>query len=93
MFLFGSDDDSLPLNIQCPSLFDTFPSLIRDLFVPATRSEKRTVAGKLVVSLARQVDHKGELLVLDNMGISLLVMLITVKTCLQTLDNDFIWWQ
>ncbi|PVD32428.1 hypothetical protein C0Q70_07862 [Pomacea canaliculata] len=66
-------DDSLPLNIQCPSLFDTFPSLIRDLFVPATRSEKRTVAGKLVVSLARQVDHKGELLVLDNMGISLLV--------------------
>ncbi|KAK7479067.1 hypothetical protein BaRGS_00029659 [Batillaria attramentaria] len=68
---FQQDVTNAPLNIECPGLFEMFPRAVRDLFVPAERSEKRTVAGKLVVSLAREVDHRGDILVLDNMGISL----------------------
>ena len=62
-----------PLNIECPGLFETVPVPLRDLFVPGQRSERRTVGGKLVVSVARLVDSRGDLLVLDDMGISLQV--------------------
>ena len=52
--------------------------------MPRPRSERRTVADKLVVSVARLVDNKGDLLVLDNMGISL-----QVNTCFCGEENRY----
>lgn len=62
----NTDHDSL--HIENPQLFDEG---IQDLFIVTERSVMKTVANKLVVMVAHLVDHRGDLLILDNMGISL----------------------
>lgn len=44
---------------------------LKDLFKVSDRSFTQTVCGKLLVSIARRVGYKGDVLYLDNMGISL----------------------
>lgn len=44
---------------------------LRDLYTETERSFTQTVCGKLLVSIARSIGHKGGVLYLDNMGISL----------------------
>lgn len=53
---------------------------LKDLFKVTERSITQTVSGKLLVSIARDVSHKGEILYLDNMGISLHVPEGAVKS-------------
>lgn len=50
---------------------DVTPGELKNLFEVTERSVTQTVCGKLLVSIARRVDHKGDVLYLDNMGISL----------------------
>lgn len=54
------------------SLFDNETNgTLKDLFKITERSFTQNVCGKLLVSIARNVSHKGDVLYLDNMGISL----------------------
>ncbi|KAH3802218.1 hypothetical protein DPMN_155891, partial [Dreissena polymorpha] len=46
---------------------------LRDLFVVSPQCCTKTICDKLVVSVCHEVDHHGDTLVLDNMGISLKV--------------------
>ncbi|XP_070579312.1 UNC5C-like protein [Ptychodera flava] len=46
---------------------------VKEFFTHMEHSETRTVNGKLMVFISRIVDHEGDCLVLDDMGISLLV--------------------
>lgn len=43
------------------------------MYAVSERSNKQTVGGKLIVSVARNVTSRGDCLVLDDMGISLLI--------------------
>ncbi|KAL4218158.1 netrin receptor [Mactra antiquata] len=54
-------------------LFDhaSYDSSLNDLFKPSDRSFTQTVLGKQLVSIAKDVTSKGDILFLDNMGISL----------------------
>ncbi|XP_046567858.1 UNC5C-like protein [Haliotis rubra] len=63
----NTDHDSLHID---PLLFEAG---IQDLFIVTERSIMKTVADKLVVMVAHLVDHRGDVLILDNMGISLRV--------------------
>jgi len=47
--------------------------LLEGLYTPSERSSTRQVCGKQVVSVCHEVGPEGDLLILDNMGISLLV--------------------
>ncbi|KAK3611581.1 hypothetical protein CHS0354_018096 [Potamilus streckersoni] len=59
--------------VTTPGLFQTFEGPLRDLHQITSRSISKTVENKLIVALTHLVDDKGDNLILDNMGISLIV--------------------
>ncbi|KAL3892267.1 hypothetical protein ACJMK2_004489 [Sinanodonta woodiana] len=59
--------------VTTPWLFQTFDGPLRDLHKVTARSISKIVANKLIVALTHLVDDKGDNLILDNMGISLIV--------------------
>ena len=67
-----SDDDSI-------SVFDNVEGPLKDLYKISERSSTKTVGNKLVVSVCHSVDQSGDVLYLDNMGISLQVPSSAVK--------------
>ena len=80
--LFNIDDETN--SVQSGNSIRTNPDDLRidclkDLYKLTERSITQTVCGKLVVSVTREVDHHGDILILDNMGISLKVPSGAVK--------------
>lgn len=75
--VFGLQDET---NSICSDLQDyTNAGPLKELFEITERSTTKTVCGKHLVSIARDVDHNGDILYLDNMGISLKVPAGAVK--------------
>ncbi|ESO89509.1 hypothetical protein LOTGIDRAFT_165101 [Lottia gigantea] len=65
-------EEEVPLGVDNP-LFDEYDETPRKLLTPIERSQILEVDGKLIVYITREVDSKGAILILDNMGISLSV--------------------